>query len=240
MASCLRGGGPPAGWPRPGAARWSDRIPSLPRPARQARLGPRLGTTAVDPSARPGYPRRPHRGARGRREGLAVTMISYAQNAEDVLLRRVFGGQARGFYLDVGANHPVRNSVTKHFYDRGWSGINCEPGSVFAALRRARPRDICLPVAVSNCEGARTFYEIPGEPGFSTLDPALARGYEAGGLAHRARTVPTRTLDSICAEYVTGPIDFLSVDTENHEREVLEGADWQRFRPRVVLVEANR
>ena len=54
-------------------------------------------------------------------------MVSYAQNHEDVLLRRVFPDEPNGFYIDVGANDPVRDSVTKHFYDRGWHGINIEP-----------------------------------------------------------------------------------------------------------------
>jgi FkbM family methyltransferase len=168
-----------------------------------------------------------------------VTMISYAQNAEDVLLRRVFGGQASGFYVDVGANHPVHNSVTKSFYDRGWCGINCEPGSTFPCLEHARPRDVCLNVAVSNRQGTQTFYEVAGVSGLSTLDPALARAYEEGGRVLRSWVVPVRTLAAVCAEHVKQPIDFLSIDAENSELQVLEGADWVRFRPRVVVVEAN-
>src|SRR5579863_744930 len=79
-----------------------------------------------------------------RREAL----VSYAQNGEDVLLGRAFGWQTDGFYIDVGANHPVNDSVTKAFYDRGWRGINIEPGRVFEKLAAMRPRDVNLPIAL--------------------------------------------------------------------------------------------
>jgi hypothetical protein len=75
-------------------------------------------------------------------------IISYAQNFEDVLLNRVFGGVNYGFYVDIGAYHPVDDNVTKAFYDRGWSGLNIEPGEVFPELAAARPRDINLNMAV--------------------------------------------------------------------------------------------
>ena len=71
-----------------------------------------------------------------------MPFVSYAQNCEDVLLHRAFGKQETGFYVDVGASDPVDGSTTKAFYDRGWSGIDVEPGAVFAELVAARPRDI--------------------------------------------------------------------------------------------------
>jgi hypothetical protein len=78
----------------------------------------------------------------------AATMTSYAQNREDVILNRIFKDVKDGFYIDIGAYHPAVASVTKAFYDRGWSGINVEPGSVFDELERARPRDVNLKAAV--------------------------------------------------------------------------------------------
>src|SRR5262249_31332093 len=104
-----------------------------------------------------------------------MSMVSYAQNAEDVLLNRLFPDGV-GFYIDVGAHDPVHLSVTKHFYDRGWSGINLEPEPVgFAKLCDQRPRDINLNVGVSDHDGAMTFYEAPGATGWSTFSLAQAR-----------------------------------------------------------------
>ena len=63
-----------------------------------------------------------------------MAWISYAQNAEDVRLRRAFRGQAKGFYIDVGANTPVNFSVTKHFYESGWTGIDIQPIDVVCTM----------------------------------------------------------------------------------------------------------
>ena len=66
-------------------------------------------------------------------------MISFAQNFEDVILARVFQGRSAGFYVDIGAGDPVTLSVTKWFYDQGWSGINVEPNkTLFDRLSKAR------------------------------------------------------------------------------------------------------
>src|ERR1041384_3211716 len=78
------------------------------------------------------------------RPGSQKLLVSYAQNFEDVLLHRIFGNLARGFYVDIGASDPMIGSVTKIFYDRGWSGINIEPSSTFPRLAAARPRDVNL------------------------------------------------------------------------------------------------
>lgn len=168
-------------------------------------------------------------------------MLSYASNREDVVLDRVFPHRSPGFYIDVGANHPVAGSVTAHFYlNRGWRGINVEPSEVFHELSRARVGDINLNCALSSSPGETVLYEFPGATGLSTVSSDAARAAEARlNQVSRARRVPLRTLADICAEHVRDTIDFLSVDVEGHEFQVLSGGDWSRFRPRVVLVEAT-
>jgi len=167
-----------------------------------------------------------------------MTMISYAQNGEDVLLDRLFP-HGPGFYIDVGAHDPVHLSVTKHFYDRGWSeSISTRNRWRFARLRDQRPRDINLNVGVSDREGTMTFYEAPGATGWSTFSRAQADQLRARGLEVIERTVPVITLANLCDRYVNRPIDFLKIDAESHEAEVIRGGDWRRWRPRVVLVES--
>ena len=168
-------------------------------------------------------------------------MISYAENREDVLLDRVFPRGVEGFYIDIGANVPVEGSITKHFYDLGWRGINIEPSSAFEQLAAARERDINLNVGVSDRAGTLPFFEFaPPSSTASTFSPEAAALHREAGLSFVERSVAVRTLTDICAEYVEGTIDFLSVDVEGHELQVLRGADWSRWRPRVVLVEATR
>lgn len=169
-------------------------------------------------------------------------MISYAQNAEDVLLRRIFSDHPGGFYIDVGAYDPVSCSITKHFYDLGWHGINVDASpAAFARVAPARPRDINVNVGVSNREGEMTFYEFPPQhAGLSTFSEVEAETHRAAGLTCREHRVTVTTLSRLCEQQAVKEIDFLSIDVEGHEREVLEGADLRRFRPRVVLVEATR
>jgi FkbM family methyltransferase len=171
-----------------------------------------------------------------------MPMISYAQNGEDVLLRRVFGDKREGFYIDVGANDPVTASITKHFYDLGWSGVNVEAAPMLAArLRHARPRDLTLNLGISNRKGTATFYEFPMEfCGLSTFAEEEAERHRVAGYPFVEKTIEITTLEELCDEYAKGPIDFLNVDVEGHEREVLEGGAFTRHRPVVVVVEATR
>jgi FkbM family methyltransferase len=167
-------------------------------------------------------------------------MRSFSQNFEDVRLARVFRDVSRGFYIDVGAAHPSVESVTKHFYDLGWKGVNIEPdAALFKDLCRARPRDTNLNVVCTARKGIYDLYETGLSEGWSTLSTSTSRLIEDRGVGMGARKVEGRTLSSICQRYAKADIDFLKIDTEGHEVSVLEGADFNRWRPHVVVVEAT-
>jgi FkbM family methyltransferase len=167
-------------------------------------------------------------------------MISYAQNAEDVVLARGFQDQPWGFYIDVGANHPEWDSVTRHFYDRGWRGVNIEPmRREHALLLQDRPGDVNLQCALGASDGTMTLYETPMHTrGTSTVVPGLAQHYRDLGEQLTEVSVPVTTLGSVCERWVTGAVDFLKIDVEGFEEPVIRGGDWEHFRPRVVIVEA--
>jgi FkbM family methyltransferase len=166
-------------------------------------------------------------------------MISYAQNREDVRLARVLDAGA-GFYIDVGASDGEHASVTRHFYERGWRGINVEPREqAFADLQRARPRDVNVCAALSDAPGAGTLYDPgPRAGACATIHAPQAETLGTLGVELAERPVEVTTLAALCEAHAPEVIDLLSVDVEGHEREVLAGGDWQRWRPRVVVVEA--
>ena len=165
-------------------------------------------------------------------------MTSYAQNAEDVRLWRVFAGDEPGFYVDVGAGHPVDDSVTKLFYDAGWSGLNVEPGPDFPLLAESRPRDTTLDVAIaSRATDAQIWMVSPYSELTSLVRPPAELLPETTSV--RPASVRTARLDDLVAAHAAErQIDFLKIDVEGAERDVLESFDPRALRPRVVVVEA--
>jgi len=166
---------------------------------------------------------------------------SYSQEGEDMILRRVLGNTSQGFYVDVGAHHPKRFSNTYYYYKCGWNGINIDamPGNM-ALFDRCRQRDTNLEMGVSNKEEDVEFYMFE-EPALNTFDKKTAIEYEqAGAKVIATQLVRTFPLKDILKRYMPAGrvIDFMSVDVEGLDYQVLESNDWELFRPRFVLVEA--
>lgn len=165
-------------------------------------------------------------------------LTSFAQMAEDIVLWRALRHRTSGFFVDVGAHHPVGSSVTKIFSNAGWRGINIEPiESMLALFFDDRPNDINLAVGISSERGVLEFFDVEGDQQRSTFDPGLAAIYRAEGRAVATRPIPVITLNEVFEEHVSGEVDFLKVDAEGHEEAVLRSLDFSRWRPHVVLGE---
>ena len=168
--------------------------------------------------------------------------LSYSQEGEDLILAALFDlefSQMGGFYVDVGAHHPKRFSNTFLFYLNGWSGINIDaaPGSMLA-FQRERPRDVNIEAAVGEAETALTFYEF-NEPALSSFcRDRVPMGYYGWNIV-RERQLTTTTLAHLLEQHLPSGklIDFITVDVEGFDLQVLKSNDWARFRPAVVLVE---
>jgi len=203
--------------------------PILPRVARGVRsrilgAGPTTAMNAMIPFASP-------------------LLSSFSQHGEDLWLDLVLGGKDKGFYVDVGANHPRFNSNTRRFYLRGWTGINIEPTRQGHALfEQERPRDINLQAAIAPEEGDTTLYTLSNDTTLSTLDRATAHEMAKRlGLEVREGKVRTFPLAKVFREYVgERTVDFMSVDAEGYDFEVLSTNDWSKYRPTFLLVEMNR
>jgi FkbM family methyltransferase len=169
-----------------------------------------------------------------------IALVSYTLNFEDVLLCRCFRNVQSGFYVDIGAGHPTYASVTRWFYDHGWSGMNVEPGLEFDALRNERTRDINLEVAVADFEGEATFWVHAGNSGTSTLSETVPPAVSEKAGEIRPVIVRVTTLPSILDRYAPGRhIHFLKIDAEGAEDAIIRAADWERHRPEVVLIEST-
>ena len=158
-----------------------------------------------------------------------------ACGCEQELVREFFGAAGSGFFVEVGANQPQRESQTWHLEQAGWTGILIEPQPKLAAyLKRARAAKV-FAFACSSPENAGRNMRLYMAGALSSLDrDRMAPGAEP----ERVIEVPVRTLDDILAEAgAPAQFDFLSIDVEGHELEVLRGFDFARWRPRLVLLE---
>jgi FkbM family methyltransferase len=166
--------------------------------------------------------------------------VAYSQEGEDLILKRIFEGLEKGFYVDVGALDPMRYSNTYIFYERGWSGINIDamPASM-DRFKVERPRDINLEVAIAKDKGERTFF-IFNEPALNSFDEELSRSRVKGfHRIIREQKIITRTLKEVLDEHLPRgrAINFMSIDVEGVDLEVLQSNDWHTYRPQYILTE---
>jgi len=170
-------------------------------------------------------------------------IISYAQNREDLILAGFFEDDEIGFYVDIGANSPDVDSVTKLFYERGWNGINIEPIPAYLEqLKKARPRDKNLNIGISNKAGKLILREYEGT-GLSTFSDNLKRRYEASPdyftEEYKDYPVDVQTLAEVFIKNKVTNISFMKIDVEGYEYNVLEANNWSLYRPEVICIEAN-
>ena len=166
---------------------------------------------------------------------------SYAQEGEDLILLRFLNRQSKGFYVDVGAHHPRRFSNTYLFFKFGWRGINIDPNQKAIALfNKERPGDCNLQVGVSDQSTELTYYCF-NEEALNTFDQQLAEERSKISGYHLVNTVRVKVerLDVILERHLPRgqQIDFLSVDAEGLDLPILRSNDWERYRPKCVLVE---
>jgi len=166
---------------------------------------------------------------------------SYSQEGEDLILSRIFGKKKDGFFVDVGAFHPKRFSNTYLFYKRGWRGINIEanPKSI-KHFYKVRKRDINLNIPVSDKPDILKYY-IFNEPALNGFSKELSSQRNGQGkyIIVKELEMQTQRLDEILTKHLPPDtnIDFMSIDVEGLDYQVLVSNDWKKFRPSILLVE---
>jgi FkbM family methyltransferase len=165
--------------------------------------------------------------------------LSYSQNLEDYHLSLAFAEVGSGTYIDIGAGHPVADNVSFWFYERGWHGIVVEPqGDLIELYARLRPRDVAVQCLLGRECGEVDFHVVERLHGLSTAIESIARQARRFGVDYRTVRMPCTTLARLCDDHKLSDIDFLKIDVEGAEAEVLQGGDWRRYRPKVIVVEA--
>lgn len=167
-------------------------------------------------------------------------LVSYAQNREDLFLWGLLAHRTPGTYVDVGCYQERLHSVTRLFYEHGWCGLNIDANPEFEAQYRVRERDTFVWSGIGSTAGELVFRSFPRHDGLSTFDPGLQVAHAAAGYPYADVRVPVRTLDDVLQQEAVRHVDFLKVDVEGFEHEVLAGLDFNSTRPTVVVTEATR
>ncbi len=169
-----------------------------------------------------------------------MTFVSYADNFEDVILRRALRGVERGFYIDIGAQDPIIHSVSLAFYEAGWRGVHVEPVAAYAnALREARPDEEVIEAAIGSATDAMPFFQIT-DTGLSTGDRTIAERHAAAGDVIIPTTVRAVPLSTILDRYTEQTIHWLKIDVEGMERAVVASWAPSPVRPWIVLLESTK
>jgi hypothetical protein len=169
----------------------------------------------------------------------------FAQEGEDLILETLLEGVRQpGFYVDVGAYHPFSLSNTYRFYSRGWSGINIDatPGTK-EEFDHHRPRDINVHQPIAEGHRKLSFYMF-NEPALNGFSKELSEARHAAANPYHIKQVvemETAPLSAVLDHYMPAgrAIDFLSVDVEDFDLEVLRSNDWAKYSPTLVLTEAT-
>lgn len=173
---------------------------------------------------------------------LRALRVSFSQFAEDLLVTTLLGYETTdGFYVDVGCFHPITYSNTFIFYRRGWRGLCIDPSPSAAAIwRTARPRDRFESVGIAERPGELLYLSSSRYPACNRLvRPEQLDQIDASSFDHRT-TVAVEPLARVLERALPAPapvLDLMSIDCEGLDLEVLRSNDFERFRPRVMIVE---
>ena len=169
--------------------------------------------------------------------------LCYSQNGEDLILNRFLNNKKEGFFVDVGAHHPIRFSNTFLFYKKGWSGINIDamPGSM-TKFNKIRPKDINIESGVGLKNDQLTFYQF-NESALNTFSKKEALSKNKNGYEIiKSNLVQVESLENLLDKYLpkNTKIDFLNIDVEGKDEEVLISNNWEKYNPSYILVEILR
>ncbi len=169
-----------------------------------------------------------------------MSIISYSQNFEDVILSRALENISIGYYIDIGAHHPVIDSVSKTFYDKGWRGIHVEPTEKYAnLLRENRPDETVIQSVVASTPGIVRFYEIPNTRLSNACHDIATEHQKKLGYPVSKSLLMAITLDNILELATSEMIHWLKIDVEGYEREVLQGWQTSTVRTWIVVIEST-
>ena len=158
---------------------------------------------------------------------LKYQKTSYSFNGVDLIIDYIFKNKKKGFYLDIGAQHPISNNNTFILFQKGWEGINID---------FARPNDLNLNFAISDSESVVDFFFYHDSSPINTLDKDVSNFQKAK--VKEIKKIKTKPLNNILNDLdFQNQIDYMNIDVEGYEDKVLNGFDIKKYKPSVISIE---
>jgi FkbM family methyltransferase len=175
-----------------------------------------------------------------------TSKLSFAQYGEDIIVQGIFDtlNLPTPHYIDIGAHHPTNLSNTYFFYTKGSSGVCIEPSpQLFAHIAKARPRDICLNVGISDTTHTSVPYYVLTAQTMNTFSKEDAEKTIAAPAVYGAQKIEhiehidLVPMNEILDKYFSTYGDFLSIDTEGFDEQIVRSIDFTKYRPKVLCIE---
>jgi FkbM family methyltransferase len=166
-------------------------------------------------------------------------MNSYSQDREDLIIDELLNYKKNGTYIDVGANDIEKFSNTKRFYNKGWRGINIEPDyKNYLKFVQKRPEDINLNLGIGSKKSFMKFYIFDTDTLSTFSEDSVEKYKTLGYKVVGEKDIEVVTLEEVVPKYLGDtPIDFISIDTEGYDLEVLKSNNWEKYRPKLICIE---
>jgi len=158
--------------------------------------------------------------------------LHFGEFGEDIFINRILKNINQGKYVDVGCYHPYKGSLTFKLYKRGWNGVNIDVSKTSIDLfNMSRKKDINLNLAISNFDGETFYYENPPINQQNSL-------IQMNKLQKKIK-IKCLTLDTVLNNKNLDEFDYLNIDVEGSELEVIKGFNLKRFNPKLITIENN-
>ena len=167
--------------------------------------------------------------------------ISFSKSGDDIQINKLINKQTPGVYVDIGCWDPIKASNTYYFSLREWKGICIDPNPELGKLyKKYRPKDYFINAAIGNSETNLDYYFLE-ESSMNTMSFDFIKKHGLEDKIIKKVSIPVYSLKSILDKHiqVNDRLDFFDVDAEGYDLEILKTNDWEKYRPKVVLVESD-
>jgi FkbM family methyltransferase len=159
---------------------------------------------------------------------------SFSSNSVDLIIGEIFKNKKKVIYIDVGCNHPFIGNNTYKLFKKGWSGINIDLDYTFInSFNFYRPKDNNIQIGISDKSGEQEMFYHHERSAINTLENSRS------SKATSKKIIKTSTLNEIIqkSDFKDKEIDYVSIDVEGFELNVLKGFDLKKYKPKALSIE---